>query len=189
MRECTANTYHQDSGRHNTSKDAQSRLKEAFLVAQHGKESLLEQKRRTEGSGKWPAKYPANCEPKHASRRLHTTAPVHESGSSDHDHVHGKAGRQVRGAGMEVAWAEYEGQDEEEADPGVQRPTNDPPHQGLAESADEGEGVAYEVELGNLCTNIPLDHSSQKMRVHPFPTFEDRGSNLRRLPTMACRPM
>lgn len=53
---------------------------------------------------------------------------------------------------MEVARAGDKGQDEEEAYPRVQCPADDPPHQRLAESADEGQHVAHEVELADLCT-------------------------------------
>lgn len=51
---------------------------------------------------------------------------------------------------MEVARAEDEGNDEEEAYPRIQCAANDPPHQSLAQSADKGEHIAHEVELANL---------------------------------------
>ena len=51
---------------------------------------------------------------------------------------------------MEVARAQDEGQDKDEADAGVQGQADGAPHEGLAEGADKGEQVAQEVELGHL---------------------------------------
>lgn len=54
---------------------------------------------------------------------------------------------------MEVAGTEDDGQDEEQSDPGIQCATDGPPHQGLAESADECEHVPDKVELADLDTH------------------------------------
>lgn len=51
---------------------------------------------------------------------------------------------------MEVARAEDQCHYEEEADTRIQRQTDGPPHQGLAEGAYSGEEVAEKVELGDL---------------------------------------
>lgn len=51
---------------------------------------------------------------------------------------------------MEVARAQDQGQDEEEADARVQGQTDGAPHEGLAEGAGGGQEVAEEVELGDL---------------------------------------
>lgn len=51
---------------------------------------------------------------------------------------------------MEVPGAEDEGGDEEEAHAGVEGETDGSPHQRLAEGAAESQGIADEVELGDL---------------------------------------
>lgn len=51
---------------------------------------------------------------------------------------------------MEVARAEDQRHDEEEADPGVEGPSNDPPHHGLAECTDKCQDIAQEIELGSF---------------------------------------
>jgi len=51
---------------------------------------------------------------------------------------------------VEVAWAEHQGQDKEQADTRIQSQTDSTPHQCLAESTGKGEKVAEEVELGNF---------------------------------------
>lgn len=51
---------------------------------------------------------------------------------------------------MEVARAENQRHDEEQADPRVECQADSTPHQGLAEGAAKGEQVTEEVELGHL---------------------------------------
>lgn len=51
---------------------------------------------------------------------------------------------------MEIARAEDQRQDEDDADTRVQRQADSLPHERLAESADKGEHVAKEVELSHL---------------------------------------
>ncbi len=143
-------TYHQDQCCYNTTRDPDEGLEAALVVAQHGKEDLLKHKGSTQGDGKRPAEHAADGKPEHALRRLEPATPVHEGGGADHDHVHGKARREVGGAGVEVARAQNQGQNEEETDARVQGQADSAPHEGLAEGAGGSQKVAEEVELGDL---------------------------------------
>lgn len=125
-------------------------FKEAILIADQGKEDFLQQERGAKGGGKRPPKHTTNGKVEHGHGSLKTPTPVDESGGSQHGHVHGEAGGQVGGAGVEITGAKYERHDKEQANPRVQGQADSPPHERLAEGADESQNTADKVELGDF---------------------------------------
>lgn len=131
-------TYHQHQCRNNTPRNSDESLEEAILVTQESKESFLDEERGAESSRKGPTKHSTYGEPEHAHRGLESSSPVHQCCRSHHDCVHGKAGREICRACVEISRAEHKSHDEEDSDPGVECEADNSPHQGLAEGADQG---------------------------------------------------
>lgn len=142
--------YDEDHSGDHTPGNANASLKEASLVAEQREDAFLNEEGRAQGSSKGPADDTSDCKPEHALRGLEATAPVHKGRRADHGHVHGKAGGEVGGAGVEVPGAGHGSHDEDEADPRVEGRADDLEQVGLAEGAEEGEDVADEVELADL---------------------------------------